>query len=243
MALQFPVFLPPASTSSSSNISGSNFLGLQPTSPDDVFNGGGGGFGSGFGSGFGGGDSGGGFSNAFSNLGNSFAKGIGSGIAGAASQGGGGVDSGFGKGIGGGVMMAGLSTGNVPLALVGAGIDAFGNYSANKANRKRRDQILGIFGKRKTFINENLDLLEDEQKDEVDRFFNRQSSSALQNMSRRGLDSTTMLQSAQRGVNEDRSREMRRLQEAITKRRLDYNENLQREKVAFLNSIEESSIF
>ena len=123
---------------------------------------------------------------------------------------------------------------NFTLDKVNAGQTLNHKFQANEADRRRSDQfnVEQGYGERETTLNDLLGLRGREAASDINRQFNRNQADSRQSLVDRGLYNTTVMDSVGRGIEEDRSRELRGLDEQVTEQELAQLERLSGDTLA-----------
>ena len=117
---------------------------------------------------------------------------------------------------------------NFTLDQVNAGQTLNHKFQTNEADRRRSDQfnVEQGYGERATNLNDLLGLRGREAASDINRQFNRNQGDSRQSLVGRGLYNTTIMDSVGRGIEEDRSRELRGLDEQVREQELAQRERL-----------------
>ena len=105
---------------------------------------------------------------------------------------------------------------------------------ANAANEARYQQGLGLYDKREADAMGTLSQFSNQDKADVNRRADQAAAKTQQSAISRGLGNTTVVDALQRGVEEDRGAELRRVSDANLTRKLGVQLPVQKDKIDFI---------
>lgn len=114
-----------------------------------------------------------------------------------------------------------------------SGADVPGQYSGRESSLlDRQDAVTEQYGQREQSIRSLFDGLGEQAAADIDERFDNQLGGVRSGAVRRGLFNTTVLNNLERGVNEDRSQELRRLAESLRREEIDLASRLSGDTLA-----------